>query len=112
MLETSLRSTVTPFVVSRDCDAFLSFASTAFDAVERDRVTGPDGRIGHAELEVGDSLVVALDAREGWPATPAFLSVLVEDREAVMSRAVAAGGRRVDEARVADPAGNVWWVMA
>ena len=47
---------VTPFVISRDTDRFLQFMKDAFGAEEMGRVAGDDGRIGHAETRIGDSV--------------------------------------------------------
>jgi PhnB protein len=84
-------------------------------------VVNPDGAIGHAELFIGESVVLAFDARPHWPRTPAFLRIYVDDADATFERAVKAGGEPVtplndtpwgDRAgRVRDPQGNLWWVM-
>ena len=50
-----------------------------------------DGVIGHAEFRIGDSVVMAFDARPGWPDTPAFLRLYVADGDAVFRQALAAG---------------------
>ena len=63
---------VTPFVISRDAAKFLEFMKDAFDAEELGRVVGEDGAIGHAEARIGDSVVMAFDAKARWPDTPAF----------------------------------------
>ena len=84
--------TVTPFVIVKGAARFLDFMAEAFDAKELARVVGDDGEIGHAETRIGDSVVMAFDAKDGWPDTPAFLRLYVEDCE----RDVRAGpdGRR------------------
>jgi len=81
-----------------------------------------DGTIGHAEIRVGDTILLAFDQRPGWPDMPALLRVFVEDADATMSRAVAAGARVITRpsahafgqrtGRVRDPFGNVWWISA
>ncbi|MFF6780532.1 VOC family protein [Streptomyces sp. NPDC012510] len=113
--------TVTPWIISRDTAGLIDYLKEAFDAEEIARVVGEDGRIGHAEVRIGDSVVMPFDAPEGWPLTPAFLRLYVEDADAAHRRAVAAGGTSVTEVthlffgdrigRVRDPLGNLWWLQ-
>src|SRR5207253_1248787 len=80
-----------------------------------------DGTIGHAEARIGNAIVMVFDAGEGWPDTPQFLRLYVDDAKAVHARAVAGGCRSVTEVtelafgdqvgRFADPWDNVWWVQ-
>lgn len=112
---------VTPFVISRDSAMFLEFMKEAFDAEELGRVVGEDGAIGHAEARIGDSVVMAFDAKAGWPDTPAFLRIYVPDGDATYRAALDAGGTSVTEmtdmpwgdrvGRIRDPVGNLWWIM-
>jgi len=114
--------TICPWVITRDTGAFIDFATEAFGAKEIARVVNPDGVIGHAELYIGESVVLAFDSRPYWPPTPAFLRIYVDDADAAYGRAVKAGGEPVTPladlpwgdraARVRDPQGNLWWVMA
>ena len=93
----------------------------AFGAEEIARVPNEDDTIGHAEFRIGDSTVMAFDAREGWPETPSFLRLYVEDGDAVYWRALEAGATSVTEmtelfsgdrvGRVRDPQGNLWWIQ-
>jgi PhnB protein len=82
---------VTPFVIVRGAAAFLDFMANAFDAKEIARVIVEDGSIGHAETRIGDSVVMAFDAKAGWPETPAFLRLYVEACESTYAQAQAAG---------------------
>jgi hypothetical protein len=56
---------VTPWTISRDTAALLDFVKEAFGAEEIARVPNEDGTIGHAEFRIGDSIVMAFDAKEG-----------------------------------------------
>jgi uncharacterized glyoxalase superfamily protein PhnB len=113
---------VTPWVISADTVRLLAFAKQAFGAEELGRLANPDGSIAHAELRIGDAVVMAFDARPSWPATPAFLRLFVEDGDAVFARAVEAGATPVTEmtelffgdrvGRVRDPLGNIWWIQS
>ena len=113
-------STVQPWLVSRDTGRLLDFIAEVFQGHEVGRVPTEDGGIGHAEIRVGDSMLLAFDAQPEWPDTPSMLRIWVVDANATVDRAVAAGARIVTAlndnafgqrgARVRDPFGNIWWV--
>lgn len=100
----------------------LDFVTAVFDGEELARVPLEDGSIGHAEIRVGDTILLAFDQRPGWPAIPSLLRIFVSDADATMQRAVAAGAYVVTEpathafgqrgGRIRDPFGNIWWVSA
>jgi PhnB protein len=114
--------TVTPWIISPDTARLIDYVTEAFGAQEIDRVLNEDGSIGHAEVRIGDSIVMMFDAKPGWPPTPAFLRLYVEDADAVHRAAVAAGGTSITEVthlffgdrvgRVRDPLGNLWWIQS
>lgn len=113
-------TSVTPWIITRGASDLLAFLADVFGAVELGRVDGPGGLIGHAETRIGDAVVMVVDSREDWPATPTFLRVYVDDVAGAVSRAMAAGATVVTEptpllygdtvARVSDPWGNLWWL--
>lgn len=113
---------VAPWVVTDDTGAFLDFVTAAFAGVELSRVPVEDGSIGHGEIRVGETVVLAFDRQPDWPMMPSLLRVFVDDADDAMQRAVDAGARVVTEladsafgqrgGRVRDPFGNVWWVVA
>jgi uncharacterized glyoxalase superfamily protein PhnB len=115
-------TTVAPWIVTDDTGALLDFIAAAFEGVELARVAVEDGTIGHAEIRVGDTVLLAFDRRADWPVMPSLLRVFVPDADAAFERAVAAGARIVTPlsnsawgdrgGRVRDPFGNIWWVMA
>jgi PhnB protein len=114
--------TVTPWIISRDTARLIDFVTTAFGAEEIARVQDDNGVIGHAEVRIGDSVVMMFDSREGWPETPGFMRLYVDDSDAVYAQALRAGATSVTEVttlffgdrvgRVRDPLGNVWWIQA
>ncbi|MEU2624739.1 VOC family protein [Streptomyces sp. NPDC007157] len=115
-------TTVAPWVVTDDTGAFLDFVTGAFGGEELARVPTEDGLVGHAEIRVGDTVVLAFDRHADWPVLPSLLRVFVADADDTFARALAAGGQVVtdlaDDAfgqrggRVKDPFGNIWWVVA
>lgn len=83
-------------------------------------MVGPDNRIGHVEVEIGDAVVMMFDAGPDWPPTPSHLRVYVADVDDATDRAVTAGARVVTKptelafgervARVRDHQGHLWWI--
>ena len=102
-------------------DALVQTVLDSFEGTELARVAVADGSIGHAEIRIGDTTVLAFDRRPDWPAMPSLLRVWVPDADAAIEQAIAAGGVVVtapaDSAfgqrggRVRDPFGNIWWVV-
>ena len=113
---------VAPWVMTDDTGALLDFIAAAFDGQELARVALEDGTIGHGEIRIGDTVVLAFDRRPDWPVMPSLLRVYVPDADAAMAAAVARGARVVTETadsawgdrggRVRDPFGNIWWVVS
>ena len=112
--------TLTPYILVDDVERLIDFLKAAFDAAEKERIPGKDGRTGHAELTVGDSHVMLGRAGPEWPAQPCMIYVYVPDTDATYARALAAGATSVQEpadmfygdrnAGVKDPTGNSWWI--
>ncbi|WP_411080411.1 VOC family protein [Streptomyces sp. cmx-18-6] len=115
-------TSVAPWVVTDDTGALLDFITVAFGGEETARVPVEDGSIGHGEIRVGDTVVLAFDRRPDWPSMPSLLRVYVPDADAAMAAAVAHGAQVITEAadsawgdrggRVRDPFGNIWWVTS
>ena len=114
-------ATVDPFIWTDDAPGLISFLVDVLGATEvpEARTADTDGLVLHSELQIGDSTLTIADRKPGWPYTPAFVRVYVEDPATTLERAVAAGGRVVTEptnfwgdvlARFADPFGHLWWV--
>jgi PhnB protein len=115
-------TTVAPWIVTDNTGQLLDFVTTVFGGQELGRVPLEDGSIGHAEIRIGDTVLLAYDRRDGWPQLPSLLRAWVSGPDAAMARAVEAGARVVTEpsdsafgqrgGRVRDPFGNIWWVVA
>ncbi|MEU0227422.1 VOC family protein [Streptomyces sp. NPDC006284] len=115
-------TSVAPWVVTDDTGALLDFVTAAFGGEELARVEVEDGTVGHGEIRVGDTVVLAFDRRSDWPVMPALLRVYVPDADAAMAAAVEHGAQVVTEVvdsawgdrggRVRDPFGNIWWVVS
>jgi PhnB protein len=90
---------VSAYITVDGAAAAIEFYKSVLGATERGRLPGPDGRIGHADLTMGDSLIMLSDAfpdmgvrdPKDIGGTPVTLSVYVEDVDDVFARALAAG---------------------
>jgi PhnB protein len=112
--------TVTPYLTLDDPGPVIEFLKKAFDAQETFAMRDPRGRVQHAEVRVGNSMVMLGGAREQWQARPGNFYLYVEDVDAVYKKAIAAGGKLLSEPAdqfygdrhggVTDPQGNNWWI--
>ena len=107
----------------------LEFYEKAFGATVRYTLLMPDGRVGHAEISLGDSIVMLSDefpeyggkAPEALGGSPGSIHLYVDDVDAFFKRALAAGARerkRVEDqfygdrsGQLEDPFGHLWWVV-
>jgi PhnB protein len=119
---------VTPYLIVDGASAAIEFYGRVFGATERVRMPGPDGKIGHAELQLGDSVVMLADeypemdqrSPKTIGGTPVTISVYVEDVDGTFDRAVQAGAKALrpvelqfygDRAgQFEDPFGHRWSV--
>jgi PhnB protein len=92
---------VTPYLIVGDGAAAIDFYTSVLGASERMRMAGPDGKVGHAELNVGDSVIMLADEHPEMNAvgpktvggTPVSIHVYVEDSDSVFERAIEAGAK-------------------
>jgi PhnB protein len=123
---------ITPCLTVQGAAKALEFYAAAFGASERMRTPGPGGTIVHAEIEIGDSVVIVADEFPqqgtqapppgGLPGSPAFLFIYVEDVDAVIARAVELGATLQRAAQnqfygdrdgyIIDPFGHGWTVAS
>jgi PhnB protein len=120
--------TVTPYLAIKNAARALEFYEKAFGATVRYTLLMPDGRVGHAEISLGDSIVMLSDefpeyggkAPEAFGGSPVSIHLYVDDVDAFFKRALAAGARerkRVEDqfygdrsGQLEDPFGHLWWV--
>ena len=115
-------TTVTPWIISPSSAKLIEFLKDAFDAEEipNSRITNKEGVIIHVVVKIGDALIMLFDSRDGWPQTPSFLNLYVEDVEAVYQKSIKLGAKSVTDitdlwfgekvCRIIDPFGNLWWI--
>src|SRR4051794_21632018 len=95
--------TVTPYLVVNDAARAIEFYKRAFDATEKVRMDGPQGKIGHAELQIGDSMLMLGDEMPGSQirspqslgGSPVGIFLYVKDVDASFQKAVEAGAQVV-----------------
>lgn len=123
---------VTACLVVHGAAKALEFYAQVFGATERMRFPGPDGTIGHAEIVIGDSVVIVEDEDPqrgtsappagGLPGSPVFQFIYVEDVDTVVARAVEAGAALLRapqdqfygdrDGHIVDPFGHGWVVAS
>jgi PhnB protein len=94
---------VTPYLIVDGAADAIDFYASVLGATERMRMGGPEGKIGHAELEIGDSVIMLADEHPEMDAigpktiggTPVSIHVYVEDSESVFNAAIEAGAKEV-----------------
>jgi PhnB protein len=108
--------TLTPFFQVEDADAFMTFVTAVFSAEETEVIRRPDGRVGHAELRIGDSLLMLAEGDR----MPIAVYVYLPDVDSVYARALGAGATASSEpadqfwgdrqGAFRDAWGNMWFV--
>lgn len=114
-------STVNSFIITNEASKMITFLEQVFGASEipETHTLDHDGLILHAELQIGDSIVMVADRKADWPFTPSLLRVYVSDLPATLELAKKHGATIVTEptdfygdtlSRFTDPWNNLWWV--
>ena len=113
-------TTVSPYLIVQGAGATIEFLKQALDATELRRILAADGRVRHAEVRIGDSVVMVADEVPGWPHQPAHVHVYVPDVDTTYRRALQAGAESVQEpvkkededkrGGVRDAGGTTWWI--
>jgi PhnB protein len=119
---------LTPYLFIKGAADAIEFYKTVFGAKERMRMPGPDGRIMHAELQIGDSIIMLSDENPKMGANSpqsvggasTGLNVYVADVDAVVAKAVELGAKLVRPVKdqfygdrsggIIDPFGHIWSV--
>jgi PhnB protein len=120
--------TATPYLIVDGAARAIDFYKQAFGATELMRFDGPDGRVAHAEIRVGDSPIMVADempdmgyrSPQAYGGTPVGLMLYVPDVDAVFKQAIAAGGKEVRAVQdqfygdrsgnLVDPFGHMWTI--
>jgi uncharacterized glyoxalase superfamily protein PhnB len=113
-------STVSPYLIVKGASGTIDFLKQVFEATELRRFPDATGSVRHAEVRIGDSVVMLADSIEGWPAVPAHVHIYVSDVDATYGRAIESGAESVQEPAkkddpdrrggVKDAGGTTWWI--
>src|SRR4030095_2767975 len=87
--------TVTPYLLVQGVPKLIDFLKQAFAAEEIHRSALPNGTIRHAQVRIGDSMVMMGEAAGEWKPTPAMLYLYVPDSDAMYASAIKAGGKSI-----------------
>ena len=119
---------VTPYLIINGAAEAIEFYQKAFGATELFRMPAPAGKIGHAEIKIGDSPIMLADefpemgykSPQSLGGSPVSIMIYVEDVDAVFNQAIAAGGKEQRPVKdqfygdrsgtLEDPFGHVWHV--
>ncbi len=112
--------TVTPYLVVEGAGQLMDFLKKSFGAQKKGLMPRPDGTIGHAEMKIGDSIVMLADAMGEHKPTTITIYLYVKNADAGYKKALAAGATSIMEptdmfwgdrnAGVKDAFGNQWWI--
>ena len=121
---------ITPYLVIKGAAQAIEYYKKVFGATEVVRMNGPDGKVGHAELKIGDSLIMLADENPSMGAgytsatsigaSPVSLYLYLPDVDNAIERAAAAGARIIRPAKdqfygdrsgfIQDPFGHLWGI--
>jgi uncharacterized glyoxalase superfamily protein PhnB len=114
------RHTVIPYIVVPGVAKLIDFAKQAFGATEVYVSKLPDGSVMHAEIKIGDSIIMMGEGGATFKTFLAMLHLYMDDVDAVYQRAIQAGGKSLREptdqfygdrsGAVEDAFGNQWWI--
>lgn len=111
---------ISAYMIVEDAEASLGFIENVFGGTRLRCYPNGDCKLQHAEIRVGEAVLMIADGIEGWPAIPAHLHCYVPDVDAVYAKALASGATAVQEpiqkddadkrGGFRDPGGITWWV--
>ncbi len=112
---------VMPYLIVKDAAGFLTFLHTVFGAQEKEKHEDANRGIMHAEVKIGDSIVMLADSTGIWAATPGSMFVYVPNADETYRKALDQGSTSLTEPAdqpygrscgIRDPYGNVWWITS
>jgi PhnB protein len=110
---------LTPVIIVDGAADFIAFVAAAFGGVQTELYPGENGKIGHAEIQIGSALLMTCDPMPDFPVQTARLMLYVDNLDGTYARAIAAGAKGLTPpeshpeygmatARVQDRWGNYW----
>ena len=111
---------VMPYLIVKDAQGFIGFAKAVFGATEQLLVPTDDGKIMHAEIRIGEAVIMVGEAGDRWQEKPAAMYLHVEDVKNTYRRALDQGAKSLEEpqqkefgftAGFEDTYGNQWFIV-
>jgi len=112
--------TITPYLIVQNAPRLIEFLASAFGGELISRKDRPDGSVMHAEMRIGNSMLMLAECTPDYAAMPTAIYLYVQDCDAVYRKALTAGGISISEVSdmpygerhggIKDPCGNIWWV--
>lgn len=121
---------ITPYLIVDDGNKAIDYYAKVFGATERMRIGGPDGKVGHAELQIGESVIMLAEAfpemgfksPKDYGGSPVSICLYVTDVDAVFKGAIDSGAEQIKPLQdqfygdrsgtIQDPFGHVWTVAS
>jgi PhnB protein len=109
---------VMPYLIVQGAARFLEFMAKVFDAEEKLKIMRDETLIRHAEIRIGDCVIMFADATEQFAPRPGAFMIYVDDADRTYNKAIEAGATSLmpmsdqeygRSGGVADPFGNAWW---
>lgn len=107
-----------PYLILKDAQGFIDFAQATFAATEQSKQMRDETTIQHAQILIGDSVIMLAEAVAPWPVNNAGIFVYVENADAAYQKALELGSTSIMEPTdmpygrscgIKDPFGNTWW---
>jgi PhnB protein len=109
-----------PYLIVDGAEKTIEFLVEVFNAERLRTYSDAEGRLRHAEVRIGDTVVMLANGLAGWPSMPSYVHVYVPDVDETYARALAAGAvsvqvpaKKDDEDKrggFRDAGGTTWWV--
>ena len=114
--------TATPYLIVNDVEILITFLADVFDATTRGQIKfRDDGSVQHAEILIGDSVIMLGEPTEEFSAMPSMIYLYVADSDSTFKKALVSGAISVLEPAdyphgdryggVRDLSGNIWWIV-
>jgi PhnB protein len=113
--------TVMPYLILKDCNSLITFTRNVFDAEELAVFRNDDGSIMHAEVRIGNSIIMMGESGDKWDVQTAGLYITVTNADTNFEKALQHGATVVNPLEdkeygrtcgVKDPCGNTWWITS
>jgi PhnB protein len=112
---------VMPYLIVNDANRFLEFTKAVFEAEEKSKHMRDENTIMHAEVQIGNCVIMFADSTKDYASQTAGLFIYVDNADRVYQKALEQGAVRITDVSdqpygrsggVKDPFGNTWWITS